>query len=54
MRNKSLERHDNQKNTDRISGVVGATGRDHKLMHNYFVKHQQAQKAESNMRKDLD
>jgi membrane protease subunit (stomatin/prohibitin family) len=38
MRNKSLERDQKQKNQDKQSQVVGSSGRDTKLMHNYFVK----------------
>ena len=32
MRAKSLQRHNNQSQTDKISGVVGSSGRDNKLM----------------------
>jgi len=38
MRTKALEREQKSKDSDRISGVVGSSGRDKKLMHNYFVK----------------
>lgn len=54
MRNKSLDRHDKQKQTDRISGVVGSSGRDTKLMANYFVKGRQEEKDQAAKRFDLD
>jgi hypothetical protein len=54
MKSKSLERSNNLKNADRISGVVGASGRDNKLMQNYFVKGEQAKKLEESKRLDLD
>jgi hypothetical protein len=38
MRQKALEREKKSKEQDRISGVVGSSGRDKKLMHNYYVK----------------
>lgn len=54
MRNKSLQRHDQQKQQDRISGVVAASGRNDKLMQNYFVKQRQEKKDEDGKRFDLD
>jgi len=54
MKNKSLERNNNLKNADRISGVVGSSGRDNKLMQNYFIKGEQSKKLEESKRLDLD
>jgi hypothetical protein len=54
MRNKSLKRHDQQKESDRISGVVASSGRDNKLMQNYFVKERQEKKDDAGKRFDLD
>ena len=52
MQKKSIERKQNRNRDDRSAGIVGGSGRDNKLMQNYFEKKDDEKREEKRLRLD--
>ena len=52
MQKKSLERKQNRQRDDKAASIVGGSGRDSKLMQNYFEKKDEDKREEKRLRLD--
>ena len=52
MQKKSLERKQNRERDDKSARIVGGSGRDNKLMQNYFEKKDEEKREEKRLRLD--